>query len=290
MTRRGLLLFAAMCVIWGIPYLFIRIAVEQVSPVVLVFLRCSLAAAILLPLALAGRRKMHLRRHWLPLLAFATIEIAIPWLLLSTAEQRISSSLTGLLVSAVPLVATVLAVAQGRRDSVRPVALTGLGVGIAGVALVVGFDLRGGAAFAVAEVLAVAVCYAVGPAILARYLTGMPSLAINSVSLALCALAYAPAAALNWPRTLPGLPALLAILVLAVVCTALAFQLFTALIAEIGPVRSTVITYVNPAVAAAVGVAVLGENLTLAMMGGFALILLGSVLATRRPQPAPARA
>lgn len=291
MTRRGLLLFASMCVIWGIPYLFIRIAVLEISPFVLVCLRCLLAAAILLPIAVAGRRLTGLRGHWAALLAFAAIEIALPWLLLATAEQRLSSSLTGLLISAVPLVATVLAVAGGTRDSAKPVALAGLLVGIVGVGLVVGFNLRGGAVFAIVEVFGVAVCYAVGPAILARYLSQVPALAVNSISLALCGLAYLPAAALGWPHALPDLRVLAAIAILAVVCTALAFQLFTSLIAEIGPVRATVITYLNPAVAAVAGVAFLGETLTPAMIAGFALILVGSVLATRRPrvvEPAPA--
>src|SRR5207248_4673896 len=144
----------------------------------------------------------------------------------------------------------------------------GLLVGIIGVGLVVGLDIRAGGFLPIAEVLLVAVCYAVGPAILSRYLGGQPGVAVMAFALAACAAVYAPAAALNWPPALPSPSVLLAVGVLAFVCTALAFVLFGELIAEIGPVRSTVITYVNPAVAAVLGVVALGENLTPAMLGG----------------------
>jgi drug/metabolite transporter (DMT)-like permease len=289
-TRRGLLLFIAMCVIWGIPYLFIRVAVEQISPAVLVFCRAGIAAAILLPFAVRGGGLAGLRRLWLPLLTFSAVEMGIPWLALSTAEQQITSSLAGLLISAVPLVATVLALVLGTAERTRPAALTGLLVGIVGVGLVVGLDIRAGGWLPITEVLLVAVCYAVGPAILSRYLAGQPGVAVMAFALAACAVVYAPIAALHWPTTVPSPSVLFAVGILALVCTALAFVLFGELIAEIGPVRSTVITYVNPAVAAVLGVVALGESLTLAMIGGFALILVGSVLATRRSAIVPAEA
>jgi len=277
-----------MCVIWGIPYLFIRVAVESIAPSVLVFFRAALGAAILLPFALSGGGLGRPRGRWLPLLAFAAVEMGVPWLLLSTAEQTISSSLTGLLISASPLVATILALALRSADRTRPAAVAGLLVGVVGVGLVVGFDLRGGSIVPIGEVLLVATCYAVGPAILSRYLADLPGVGVMAVVLAACAVVYAPIAALQWPHELPALPVLASIAVLAAVCTALAFVLFARLIAEVGPVRATVITYVNPAVAAILGVVALGENLTLGMIAGFGLILLGSVLATRRPAVAQA--
>lgn len=271
-----------MCVIWGIPYVFIRVAVEQISPAMLVFSRAAIAAVILLPIGLRGGGLGVLRRHWLPVLAFAAIEMGIPWLALSSAEQQITSSLAGLLISAVPLVATVLALLLGTAERTRPAALAGLLVGIVGVGLVVGFDVRAGSLLAIAEVMLVSVCYAVGPAILNRYLAGQPGVAVMALALAATALVYAPVAAFSWPARLPSASVLLAVAILALVCTALAFVLFGQLVAEIGPVRATVITYVNPAVAAALGVLALGETLTAAMIAGFVLILAGSVLATRR--------
>jgi drug/metabolite transporter (DMT)-like permease len=279
MSRRGWLLFAAMCVIWGIPYLLIKVAVEDLSPSALVLARTGIAAALLLPIAAARRELRPLVGHWLPVLAFAVIEIAIPWLLLGSAETRISSSLTGLLIAAVPLVATVIALAGGTRLGLQ----NGLGLllGMAGVAAIVGVNVEGASLRAIAEVGLVAVCYAVGPAILQRWLSGLPALGVIAVSLAITALIYIPVGLTRLPERRPDAEAIASVLGLAIVCTAIAFLLFFALIAEIGPVRATVITYVNPAVAAFLGVAILGEDFTLGMGIGFALVLAGSVLATR---------
>ena len=285
MTRRGLLLFAAMCVIWGIPYLLIRVAVSEISPAMLVFVRTGVAALILAPIVLTRGGLGDIRRKWLPLLAFAAAEIAVPWFALSSAEQHITSALAGLLISAVPLVGVVIATALGNREHLAPASLTGLLLGLVGVVLILGWDLRPSDATALVEMAVVVVGYAVGPAILTRYLTGVRSVNVIGVSLAVCSVAYAPIAAVQWPHSVPGLAVSGAVGVLAVVCTAIAFLLFFELIAEIGPVRATVITYVNPAVAAIAGVTVLHENLTLGMGLGFVLVLAGSTLATRRRAP-----
>jgi len=285
MTRRGLLLFAAMCVLWGIPYLFIRIAVGELTPATLVFVRTGIAALILMPFALARGGLREISSRWVALIAFAAIEIAGPWFFLSSAEQRISSALAGLLISAVPLVGVAIATALGNREHLELGSLTGFVIGLAGVALIVGFDLRATDGVALVQMVLVVVGYAAAPAILARYLTGVPSVTVIGVAFAVCAVGYAPVAALQWPHSVPSLAVIGSVAVLAVVCTAIAFLLFFRLIAEIGPVRATVITYVNPAVAAILGVAVLHENLTLGMGFGFALVLAGSVLATRRRAP-----
>jgi len=283
MTRRALLLFIAMSVIWGLPYLFIRIAVSDLSPVVLVFVRTAIGAMILLPIALARGEVRGLLKRWLPLAVFTAVEIGIPWFMISSAEQKITSSLAGLLLAAVPLVGLVIVVALGNRESLSLTSVAGLLVGVAGVAAIVGFDLKASGWLPLAEMGVVVVCYAGGPAILSRYLGKEPAVGVNAVALTLCAMAYAPLAAAQWPNSLPPADAILSVIVLAVVCTALGFLLFFALIAEIGPLRATVITYVNPAVAAALGVAVLHEYFTFGMAIGFVLVLAGSVLATRRP-------
>jgi drug/metabolite transporter (DMT)-like permease len=281
MSRRGALLFAAMCVIWGIPYLLIKVAVEDMSPAVLVLGRTTIAALLLLPFVLVRRELRPLLPHWLPVLAFAAIEIAIPWVLLGAAETRISSSLTGLLIAAVPLVAVVIALTTGSRERPGPQTALGLGLGMVGVAAIVGVSVEGASVVPIAQIGLVAVCYAVGPVILQRWLADLPALGVITASLALTALAYVPIAAFSLPEETPSGTAIGAVVGLAVVCTALAFLLFFALIAEIGPVRSTVITYVNPAVAAVLGVAILGEEFTAGMGVGFVLVLAGSVLATR---------
>jgi drug/metabolite transporter (DMT)-like permease len=284
-TRRGLLLFAALCLIWGIPYLFIRIAVGELTPATLVFLRTGVAALVLLPIAARRGALRPVLARWRPLLVFASVEIAIPWVALSSAEQHISSSLAGLLISAVPLVGVVIAPLFGNREGIRPLNLAGLFLGLIGVAAIVGLDLHATGYVALAQMGVVVVGYAVGPAILSRYLSGLPSVSVIASALAICALAFAPIAAMQWPRTVPSTAVLASVAVLAIVCTALAFLVFFALIAEIGPVRATVITYINPAVAAVAGVLVLHETFTSGMGIGFVLVLIGSTLATRRARP-----
>jgi drug/metabolite transporter (DMT)-like permease len=281
-TRRAILLFVAMSVIWGIPYLFIRIAVTELPPPVLVLARTGIAALILVPIALARGELRGLRSRWLPLLAFTVIEIGLPWLMLASAEQRITSSLAGLLIAAVPLVSTLVAPLFGNRGAMGPLNLAGLLLGLAGVVAIVGLDLRASDSLALVEMGVVVVGYAVAPAILSRYLMGLPSVGVIAAALGLCAIAYVPAAALNWPHAVPDLGVIASVLVLAVVCTALAFLLFFALIAEIGPVRATVFTYINPAVAAVLGVLVLQEGFTIGMAVGFVLVIAGSTLATRK--------
>jgi drug/metabolite transporter (DMT)-like permease len=273
MTRRGAVLFAAMCVIWGLPYLMIRVAVRELAPVMLVFLRTGLGALLLLPFAAARGQLRPLAARWRPLLAYTAIEVAIPWVLLARAETRLTSSLTGLLIAAVPLVGAVVVGLTGARERQGSRRWAGLLVGIAGVAALVGLDI--------AEIGCVAVCYAVGPIILSRRLSDAPALGVVAASLVVTALAYAPFAAFSVPASMPSAHVVESVVGLAVVCTALAFLVFFALIAEVGPVRATVITYVNPAVAAVLGVTVLSEHLTEGMLAGFALILGGSVLATR---------
>ena len=280
MTRRGALLFAAMCVIWGIPYLMIRVAVGELAPVTLVFLRTALAAALLVPLAARRRELRPLLAHWRPLLAYTGIEVALPWLLLGHAETKLTSSLTGLLIAAVPLVGALIVTLGGARQRLGVRRWAGLLVGLVGVAAIVGLDVGDVKPIALGEVAAVAVCYAVGPLILARRMGGVPALGIVAASLALSGLFYAPLAAVHWPAAVPSAHVLESVVGLAVVCSAAAFLIFFALIREVGPLRATVITYVNPAVAAVLGVTLLDEPLTAGMVLGFALVLAGCFLAT----------
>ena len=290
MTRRGLVLFGLMSVIWGIPYLFIRIAVDEISPAVLVLARTSVAAAILLPIAIARVDLRPVLARWPWVVAFAAVEIAIPWVALGSAEQHLSSSLSGLLIAGVPLVGTAFALGTGGADRLGRAGLIGLLIGLAGVAAIVGADYATSDPTALLQIAVVVVGYAVGPAVLSRRLGGLPSVGVMALSLALCAIVYVPIAAVQWPSVVPSPNVLVAIAVLAIVCTAAAFLVFAALIEEIGPVRATVITYVNPAVAAVLGVLVLHESFSLAMAVGFGLVIAGSTLATRRPAPAAAAA
>ncbi|HEX5823312.1 MAG TPA: DMT family transporter [Candidatus Limnocylindrales bacterium] len=287
MTRRGLILFGLLSVIWGIPYLLIRVAVAEISPATLVLARTGLGAAILLPIALLRVDLRAVLARWRWVVAFAVVEIALPWVALGSAEQHLSSSLTGLLVAGVPLVGTALALATGSADRIGRTGLLGLLIGLIGVSAIVGGDYATTNPTALIQVAIVVVGYAIGPAILSRRLAGLPSVGVMALSLALCAVVYVPIAAVQWPTAVPSPNVIIAVLILATVCTAAAFLLFAALIDEIGPVRATVIAYVNPAVAAVLGVLVLRETFTVAMGIGFVLVILGSTLATRQSRAVP---
>jgi drug/metabolite transporter (DMT)-like permease len=295
MTRRGMALFGLMSVVWGVPYLLIKVAVEHLSPAMVVEGRTAVAALVLLPLALRQAELRPLLEAWKPVLAYTIAELGITWFLLADAEERLPSSLTGLLIATVPLISLVLGAITRHRDHVGPRGILGLLVGLAGVAVLLGLDLGRGDLAAVGEVTLVALGYASGPLLVVRYLGHLSSVALSAVSVALVALAYAPVAAVQHPVHVPPATAIAAVVGLGVVCTALAFVAFFELIKEIGSTRATVITYVNPAVAVVLGVAVLGEPFKASTAAGFALILAGSWLSTvsgRRSTPpvGPAKA
>jgi drug/metabolite transporter (DMT)-like permease len=287
-TKRGWVLFALMSVIWGIPYLMIKIAVEGVSVPVLVFARTAIGAAVLLPLALRGGGEFGaLRRHWRPILAFAAIEMIVPWYLLADAERHLTSSMSGLLIAAAPVVAVIVGRLTGDSERIGLTRVAGLVIGFGGVAVLAAPELRGGDAWPIAEVVLTAICYAIAPLIAGRMLNDVPALPMTAVCLGLGALVYTPPAIITWPDAWPATRVLVAIGGLAIVCTAVAFIVFFALIREVGAARALVFTYLNPAVAVAAGVLVLAEPLNATIIAATALILGGSVLATARKR-APA--
>lgn len=278
-----------MSLIWGVPYLLIKIAIEGVSVPVLVFVRVAVGAAVLLPLALSRRTLVMVRNHWPALLGFAFFEIVAAWWLLTDAERHLTSSMTGLLIAAAPIYAAVLDRMTGG-DKLGGRRILGLVIGIAGVAVLAGPHL-GGSPGPIIEVLLVALCYAIAPLIAARYLADVPTLPMTAVCLSFAAVVYAGPAVASWPEAVPSARVLSALAALAVICTAVAFLVFFALIREVGAARALVFTYVNPVVALAAGVMVLGEPLTAWNIGALVLILAGCVLAThRRPEPASAAA
>ena len=293
MSRRGWVLFALMSVVWGLPYLLIRVAVDEISPPAVVLVRVGVATLLLVPLcALKGLRATLLPaiRRWRPLVVYTVVEIAVPWLLLTHAETRVTSSLAGILVAATALVAAVLSWVAGTADKPGRRRTLGLLLGFAGVVVLLGVDLGEVSWLAVAEIGGVTLCYALGPMLLTRYLADLPAFGVVTASVALTALIYVPVVLLGPPVGWSQLSAggVGALAGLAVVCTAVAFVGFFALIAEAGPTRATLITYVNPAVALLLGVVVLGEQVTVGMAIGFPLILLGCVIGAARSGRDPA--
>ncbi|MGY1854761.1 DMT family transporter [Modestobacter sp. SYSU DS0290] len=290
MSRRGWALFVAMSLIWGVPYLLIKVAVGEFSPVLVVFARCVIGAAVLLPWTIARGQLRPALRHWRALLLFTVLEMTGPWLLLSWAEQSLSSSLTGLLVAAVPFVAALTARLAGDEDRLSPVRVLGMLVGVVGIAALLGLDVAGAQLSAIGAVGLVVIGYATAPMVVTRALPDVPGVAAASIALAVTAVVYAPFA-LPQLGELPGAPvdALVSLATLGLVCTALAMALFFALIREAGPQRALVITFVNPAVAVLLGVLLLDEPFTLGLAVGLPLVLLGCVLATRRSPTRPSR-
>ncbi|HEX3784862.1 MAG TPA: EamA family transporter [Pseudonocardiaceae bacterium] len=280
MSRRGWVLFALMAVIWGLPYVLIKIADGGVSPYVIVFARTSIGAVVLVGFALRRGNLALLRQHWLPLLGLAVTEILGPWLLLSDAERRLPSSLTGLLIASVPIIGALLGQFAARPERLSPLRWFGLLLGFAGVAVLAGPNLSGGNLWSVAEVLITAVSYAIAPRIAASKLGAVPGPLTSASCLGFAALVYLPAALLTWPHTVPATRVLLALGCLGLVCTAIAFLVFFALIRAEGPAKAMVFTYLNPAVAVVAGALILNEPITLITILAFVLILAGSVLAT----------
>ncbi|MGD0082305.1 MAG: DMT family transporter [Acidimicrobiales bacterium] len=281
MTRRGWVLFVALGVIWGIPYLLIKVSVREMNPALLVLFRTGGGALILLPIAAVRGALRPLLKAWRPLVLYTALEMGGPWWLLFHAEERLPSSLSGLLIAAVPLVGALLAWLTGsdRLDRRR---LVGLATGFGGVALLVGFAVGGADLWAAVSIGGVVVGYALGPWVVARYLSDAPPVGVAAGSLALCAVVYAPIAAFQeLPKTLTA-PVIESVVALTLVCTVVAFMVFFALISEVGAMRATVITYVNPVVAVVLGVTVLGESVGVATVVGFLLILVGCFLATGR--------
>ena len=292
MSRRALTLFVALGIVWGFPYLLIKVAVDELSPAQIVLGRTAIAALVLLPTALAQGAVRPVLREWQWLVLFAIVEIAVPWVLLGYAETRLPSSTTGLLVAAVPLAGVLIAFVTGHAERLTRVAWLGLLLGILGVAALVGFEASGSDLGAVAAVGVVVVGYAAGPAILSRPLQGLPGIGIMATALTLTAVAYVPVVLLSdgVPGPLPSAGVVASVVSLGVVCTAVAFMLLFALVGEVGPVRATTITYLNPAVAVIAGALFLGEQVTVWTVVGFVLVVTGSYLVNRGGRPEPAAA
>jgi len=284
MAKRGWILFIVLGVVWGMPYLLIRIAVGTIDPLIVAGSRTLIGALLLLPVALHRNALAVAFRNWKWLLAFTLLEISIPWVMLGHAETRLNSSTAGLLIAIVPLFAAIIVTRLGH-EKLEARRLLGRGLGFAGVALLVGLDIDLHDWLAVLATIVVALCYAIGPIILDRKLQHVPSIGVVTASLILATLIYLPFAPFLWR---PGgtLAAWGSVAALGVVCTAFAFMVFFALIREVGPARATVITYINPAVAILLGAVVLHEPLTTGMMIGFPLVLIGSYLGTTRGRPA----
>jgi drug/metabolite transporter (DMT)-like permease len=281
MTRRAWALFVAMSALWGLPYLLIKVAVADLEPTFLVFVRLAMAAIVLAPIALATNSFRGIRKRWRRLVLIAVLGIAAPFLLIAYGEQHITSSLAALLIAADPLFVVLLALPFDVSERPSGVRMLGLVLGFVGVAALLGLDVGGDASGVLggALILLASLCYAFS-ALLVKGLRGVPQLGSVTATVGLASIVLAPAGLMNLPARMPGQAAVASLIALGLVCTALAYILYYSLIAEAGATRASIITYVNPAVAVWLGVVVLSEPLRLGTLVGFALILLGCALST----------
>jgi drug/metabolite transporter (DMT)-like permease len=288
MSRRAWVLFTALSIIWGLPYLLIKLVITDFSPAQIVFIRTLLAAIILLPLVIKQRTLSKLKGSWGWVIVFAVIEISGPFWLIGAAEQRVTSSLAAIMIATVPMIGALSAWVLRLDDRVTPLRLAGLAIGLIGVVVVVGLDVRGGTWLAIGQLLLAAIGYAIAPIIVATKLANVPSEAVITVALTFNAIAFAPFALSQSSSAQIGVSSWLYVVILGVLCTAIAFVLMFRLIAEAGPSRTVVITYLNPVVAVFLSVVFLSEPITAGILIGFPLVLLGSILATRRAPAAEA--
>ena len=287
MSRKGLLLFLACAVAWGIPYFFIRIAVQQFDVSSVILARVVIGAIVLIPIAIKQNAIRPALKNFKWVLLFALIEMIVPWYLITASEKIISSGLAGLLVSTVPFWSVPIAYFfMGDKSVLHPKTIVGLLVGFSGVALLVGIDtVLGDLNWAgVVPVLLASVGYAIAPAMAAKKMKDVPTSGVVALSMVIVSVVYAipggigfgsAAATADWTGWT-------ALLVLGVVCSAIAFWLFFELIHEIGSARATLITYPNTAIAILIGILFLSEPLTTGMILGFPMVLLGSYFASRK--------
>jgi drug/metabolite transporter (DMT)-like permease len=270
-----------MAVIWGIPYLLIRVAVRQLDPGVMVLLRTAPATVLLMPIVIARRQISVLTKNLRWIIIFAVVEFGIPWYCMATAEKHITSSLTSLLICCVPLFAVIAQRLRPSGEHISPRRYLGLGIGAVGVALLVGLDLKGGSITWIGLMMVVCLGYCVGPIVLATKLAHVPGVVVVAGATAFVALCWIPWSVVHWPAHVSG-ETWSCMAVLSVVCTATAFLVFFELVKEVGSSRSVVVTYFNTAIAVVLGIVGLHETLTAGIVFGFPLVLVGCIFATSR--------
>jgi drug/metabolite transporter (DMT)-like permease len=291
MSARAWVTFGAVSVLWGIPYLFIKVAVDDgVPPAFLAWVRVVVAAALLLAIAWRAGTLASLRGHWRWLALFAVAEIAIPFPLIAAGEQHVASSLAAIVIATAPLFVALLALRFDASERVTGRRLVGLLIGLGGVVALMGIDLAGSGdeLLGAMAILVAAFCYAVGPMVLKRHLAKLDQRASMGASLALAAVFLVPAVALDPPSAPISGEAIAALIVLGVLCTAAAFVLYGILITEVGAGKALGVTYINPVIAVALGVTILGERPGAGAIAGLLLLLAGSWLSTDgRLPPSP---
>ncbi len=284
MTRKSWIQFAFVGLLWGIPYLLMKVAVDDIPPPLIVAGRTFIGAMILIPISVRQGSFMNAVRGIKYVLPYAFLEMVGPWILITNAEKEISSGLAGLLIATVPIFATIFTSLRGDHTVWQPKRIFGLVVGFIGIVALVGIESITGSSNpkAIAMCILAALMYAYAVLMVTSNLPDVEGVAINGLAMAITSVFYMPIAIAMWPTNAVSLNAVAALVALGVFSTAIAFMLFFTVIKEIGAARGSLTTYVNTAVAVVLGIFVLGEPITLGIIVGLPLVLLGSYLASRK--------
>jgi len=284
LTKVGWGRFALVGFLWGTPYLFLKIAVAEIAPAAIVFLRVLIGAIVLMPIAIRQKTFFIARKYWPFVLLYTITELIGPWYLITNAEQKITSGLAGLLVATVPIWAAILASIFGDHTVWHKSRLFGLIIGFIGVVAVVGIESLSGRQdiLSISMVLLAAMGYAYAINMINRRIPQVAGLALNTWAMIITSVVYLPFALAGWPSESPSIEAIGSVLALGVFCTAIAFILFFKVVVEVGPPRASLVTYLNTTVAVLLGVVLLGEPLTLGIALGLPLVLIGSYFASRK--------
>ena len=285
MSRKGWALFALVGVLWGVPYLFMKVAVDELSTPVIVFSRLLIGAAVLVPLALYEKTLRPALKYWKYIALYAVAEMVIPWTLITNAQKDLSSGVVALLVATVPIWATLFAHHTGDSTAAHRTRIFGIALGLIGIVFLVGIETLNdfGNMRALIQVLIASASYAYAVNMITRKAPETSGVAINGIAMALSTVIFAPFALTHLPTKTPSSEAILATIGLGVICTAFAFWVFFIVLKEIGAARASLVVYPNTAVAVVLGIFLLDEQLTLAIAIGLPMVLLGSYFASRKP-------
>ena len=284
MTRKSWIQFGIVGLLWGIPYLLMKVAVADIPPPLIVAGRTFIGAAILIPIAIRKNTFKDAIRGIKYVAPYAVLEMVGPWILITNAEKEITSGLAGLLVATVPIFSSIFSSMRGDHTVWQPKRIFGLIVGFIGIVALVGIESITGSSNpkAIAMVILASILYAYAVLMITSNLPGVDGIAINGVAMAITSIIYTPIAIAMWPSHHVSMNAIASLIALGVFSTAIAFMLFFIVIVEIGPARGSLITYVNTAFAVVLGILILGEPITLGIIVGLPMVILGSYLASRK--------
>ena len=284
MSRRHWFLFITVGLLWGMPYLLLKVSVEELSVPVIVCSRTLIGALVLVPIALRQKTLLPALKKYHYVLLYAVLELFIPWLLITSAEQKITSGLAGLLVATVPIWTTVIASVKGDKTVWHRKRLGGLLIGFIGVLLVVGIEsIRSDQnPLAILMILVASLSYATAVATVTATIPEIDPIAINGLAMISAAIFFLPFALFALPDQMPTAHVIASQITLGLLPTAMAFILFFELMRDVGPARASLVTYLNTAFAVVLGVLILHEPLTLGIVVGLPLVLIGSYFAGRK--------